>query len=149
MRGSPVRTDSSRRRLQLQAPTESDEPAVRGDAAHVGSMGSRRSTELHAPTALEEQYVDPLEQRQPERQPASGEGREAAGCRQLSLKSAPEQPAQGLTAATDVPAVPGAQSREGSLQQRVVDAVLEGLLVDLRPTQVTKVSVSFEGLWYT
>lgn len=149
LRGSPVRTGSSRRRLQLQTLTESDEPAVLGNAARVASMGCRRSIELHAPTALEEQYVDPLEQRQPVRQHASEQGTEAAGTRQLSFKSASVQPAQGQTAAIDVPAGPGAQSRQGSLRQRDVDAVLEGLLVDLRPTQVSQVSVTFEGLWCT
>ena len=149
MRGSPVRTDSSRRRLQLQAPTESDGPAVRGNAARVGSMGSRRSIELHAPTALEEQYVDPLEHKQPERQHASGEGMGAAGRRQLSLKSAPVQPAQGPAAAIDVPALPGAQSRGGSLRQGDVDAVLEGLLADSQPTQVIEMTISFGCLWST
>ena len=149
MRGSPVRTDGSRRSLQLQAPSESGEPAVRGHAARAGSMGSRRSIELHAPTALEEQYVDPLEQRQPERQHGTGEGTEAAGRRQLSLKSAPVQPAQGPSAAIDVPTGAGAQSREGSLQQRDVDAVLEGLLVDSWPTQVIKVCIRLKGLWST
>ena len=150
MLSSPVHTDSSKRRQQVQAPIESGEPAVRGNAARVGSTFSRRSTELHAPTALEEQYVDPLEQRQPEQQPerqhASGEGTEAAGRRQLSFSSASLQPAQGPTAAIDVPTGPGAQSREGSLRQRDVDVVLEGLLVDLRPTQVIMDVISCEGL---
>ena len=137
MRGSRVRTGSSRRTLQLQAAAESDEPAVRGSAACVGSMGSRRSIELHAPTALEEQYVDPLEQRQPVRQHASGQATEAAGCHELPFQSEAVQPAQGPQPASDVPMGRGTQSRGGSLRQRDVDAVLEGLLVDLRPTQVS------------